>query len=47
VNENVLPSARSLENQLSLSFLDSEEMTNLVNDIKKLSQKEGSEEEAK
>lgn len=47
VNENLLPSARSLENQLSLSFLDSEEMTNLVNDIKKLSQKEGSEEEAK
>ena len=47
VHENVLPSARSLENQLSLSFLDSEEMTNLVNDIKKLSQKEGSEEEAK
>ena len=42
VHENVLPSARSLENQLSLSFLDSEEMTNLVNDMK-LSQKKGGE----
>ncbi len=42
VNDSMLPSARSLENQLSLSFLDSEEMTNLVNDMK-LSQKKGGE----
>jgi Glu-tRNA(Gln) amidotransferase subunit E-like FAD-binding protein len=42
VNDSTLPSARSLENQLSLSFLDSEEMTNLVNDMK-LSQKKGGE----
>ena len=39
-NANVLPSVGSLENQLSLSFLDSDEMSNLVNDMK-LSQKEG------
>jgi hypothetical protein len=42
VHDSTLPSARSLENQLSLSFLDSEEMTNLVNDMK-LSQKKGGE----
>merc|ERR1712070_481467 len=38
-NANVLPSVGSLENQLSLSFLDSDEMSNLVNDMK-LSQKQ-------
>ena len=42
VNDSTLPSARSLENQLSLSFLDSEEMTNWVNGMK-LSQKKGGE----
>jgi heat shock transcription factor len=40
-NANVLPSVGSLENQLSLSFLDSDEMSNLVNDMKLSQKKEG------